>query len=203
MILGSPGGSLSFIGPFLIARNTGPEPSGAGETRQSMYTSVRVAPSSTATNPSLIPPSTLSTLRGTGSGRLAPWQRLFPHWKSKDSNRAVSMLPGSFTVPRLTPSSSSLAGTMPPFAGEARGGLAASLALKQGSFSRFFFQLQHAAAANLPTPACNCCAVDEQETLDRRVSNICLTELQLRIHALEEGASAVYYSFVTREGENG
>jgi hypothetical protein len=61
MILGSPGGSLSFIGPFLIARNTGPEPSGAGETRQSMYTSVRVAPSSTATNPSLIPPSTLST----------------------------------------------------------------------------------------------------------------------------------------------
>ena len=82
-------------------------------------------------------------------------------WKSKDSNRAMSMLPGSFTVPRLTPSSSSLAGTMPPFPEAARGGLTDSLALKPGSFSRFFQQ----AAVNLPAHACLCCAVDEQEEL--------------------------------------
>jgi len=73
----------------------------------------------------------------------------------------MSMLPGSFTVPRLTPSSSSLAGTMPPFPGAARGGLTDSLALKPGSFSRFFQQ----AAVNLPAHACLCCAVDEQEEL--------------------------------------
>ena len=46
------------------------------------------------------------------------------------------MLPGSFTVPRLTPSSP--AGTMPPFPGTACGGLMARLALKPGSFSALF-----------------------------------------------------------------
>jgi hypothetical protein len=46
------------------------------------------------------------------------------------------MLPGSFTVPRLTPSSSAV--TMLPFPGTARGGLMATLALKVGSFSTLF-----------------------------------------------------------------
>jgi hypothetical protein len=60
---------------------------------------------------------------------------------------------------------------MPPFPGAARGGLTASLALKPGSFSRF---LQHAAPrkGDLPAHGCLCCAVDEQEELGRRVSNI-------------------------------
>ena len=92
-------------------------------------------------------------------------------WKSKLSKRAMSMLPGSFTVPRLTPSSSSPAGTMPPFPAAAHGGLTATMAWKPRSHSRFF---QHPAPRKrgLLVHACFCSAVDEKEELGRRVSNI-------------------------------
>lgn len=83
MIRGSPGGGISFFAPFLMALNIGVgEVAVAGETTQSMYTSTCVSPlSSTVINPSLAPPRILSTFRGTGRGRLAPWQRLLAHCK--------------------------------------------------------------------------------------------------------------------------
>jgi hypothetical protein len=86
------------------------------------------------------------------------------------------MLPGSFTVPRLTPSSPS-PGTMPPFPGMAHGGLAAVRAPKLGSFSHIF---QHPATweGYLLAHACLCGTVDEQEELDNLVTNISALQQQ-------------------------
>lgn len=73
MILSSPGGTFSFIAPFLIARNIGcPFSTSGGKTRQSIYTGVSILSSPIVVNPSLTPPFSLSTLRGAGRGRLAP-----------------------------------------------------------------------------------------------------------------------------------
>uniref|UniRef100_A0A0E0FW15 PX domain-containing protein n=1 Tax=Oryza nivara TaxID=4536 RepID=A0A0E0FW15_ORYNI len=65
---------------------------------------------------------------------------------SSVSNRAMSMLAGSFTVPRLTPSSSSSARTISSFPAAARGGLMATannltLDFKPGSLSPLLQQL--------------------------------------------------------------
>lgn len=67
------------------------------------------------------PPFILSTFRGIGSGSCAPWLILFAHWNSKVSNLSRSVFIGSFIVPKETPSSSSPAGVMLLFAGDARG----------------------------------------------------------------------------------
>ena len=61
IILGSPGGALSFKGPFLMARKIGAEFSVGGKTKQSIYTRTSVFPSPMVIKPNLAPPGILST----------------------------------------------------------------------------------------------------------------------------------------------
>lgn len=61
MILGSPGGTLSFKSPCLDARKIGAEFSLGRKTKQSIYTRTSVSPSPMVINPNLAPPAILST----------------------------------------------------------------------------------------------------------------------------------------------
>jgi hypothetical protein len=61
MILGSPGGTLFFKRPFLVAMKIGAEFSFGLKTKQSIYTRTSVSPSPMSINPNLAPPGILST----------------------------------------------------------------------------------------------------------------------------------------------